>query len=1029
MNLSHKLTFSIFSTLLVAAFVVAPTAMAQVTVEGYQVTTTADDTSDPKVTGKVVFTFTYSETLAPRPTLAHFTANDDVISQPDDTENPAQRDVLTASYTEDSGNTVTAAIGGTGKTVTLTLTGSTTTTPAIPAGLMLRGYSTDLSSGFSTDMENQTALELVDGYIGGKTYVVYVRGTSAADVVTPLPHLPTVISGETPSANSQILRTIFAGENSNSNVAIPNLESFFFEGGGTIDLNVMGTGRDSRQLVINEIMWAVDNRLVGEDDYTSQQWIEVYNPFTTPAPAPTFNFINNSGGLNPPAAIAEGTADRLTNIGSFINTWNVKGQNGTSTVVDATANPTVINGAMPMFQSMYRNDIRGGNEGSGGNASNWIASDTGRPYRAGFAGTPGAANTRASVPGTRPAPSAANPAMDKVLINEVYDAPGGNNMNDWLELRALKDTNLENWELSYVDGTDNDNNGVGDEHDICFFPKRTIKAGEIWLIVNKDPTESGIHLAAGNDVTIPEADNRSPGRGDAKYLVVSDFMIPSANNGDYLLVLRSRRDRNASRANLEDVVGTGTFEKRTRNLPTVQREPHTGNPGQIWETKIFPLNGQNPGDYHKDQANSLLENKWTFTPGVAWYRLGNNKGWLRDAGRHHGNRGGIGYDRAWSGDAHAAGTPGYPNDAYKEFAAAAADNVYISEIMYAHDGTAQAPPQWIELHNPSRTVSVNLANFRITIKNHDQTMDADGMMADWGGDAEGTFVLSGMSISPGQTVLIVSASARRDEVSIPDHRIFNIFRTKAAKDALGMKVRGDTIFNPYGFSITLNAKTKGDDGNYSQLADSVGNLADPESDRRGSRERFDPVRWTLPNGFNEDGQRVSIARRKNPVEGLSDGREMSSWILSSHDGRTDRIDIVYYGDDEDISTPGQTIGSPLPVELSFFRPTLENGKVTIQWTTESELDNAGFNILRSDTRDSEFTQVNEQMIQGKGTTAERSTYKWVDTTAKPGAVYYYQIEDVSFAGEYNTLATTKLKGLISAKGKLTTQWGDLKNLR
>ena len=130
-----------------------------------------------------------------------------------------------------------------------------------------------------------------------------------------------------------------------------------------------------------------------------------------------------------------------------------------------------------------------------------------------------------------------------------------------------------------------------------------------------------------------------------------------------------------------------------------------------------------------------------------------------------------------------------------------------------------------------------------------------------------------------------------------------------------------------------------------------------------------------------------------------------------------------------LATPGHTTLTPLPVELSFFRPTLENGKVTIQWTTESELDNAGFNILRSETRNGEFTQVNEQMIQGNGTTAERTTYKWVDTTAKPGAVYYYQIEDVSFAGEHNTLATTKLKGLISAKGKLTTQWGELKNLR
>jgi hypothetical protein len=112
--------------------------------------------------------------------------------------------------------------------------------------------------------------------------------------------------------------------------------------------------------------------------------------------------------------------------------------------------------------------------------------------------------------------------------------------------------------------------------------------------------------------------------------------------------------------------------------------------------------------------------------------------------------------------------------------------------------------------------------------------------------------------------------------------------------------------------------------------------------------------------------------------------------------------------------------------LSFFRPTLQDGKVTIRWTTESELDNAGFNIYRSETRNGEYKQVNTDLIQGAGTTGEKTTYNWVDPTAKPGVVYYYQIEDVSFAGERQALAITKLKGLISAKDKLTTTWSELK---
>ena len=66
------------------------------------------------------------------------------------------------------------------------------------------------------------------------------------------------------------------------------------------------------------------------------------------------------------------------------------------------------------------------------------------------------------------------------------------------------------------------------------------------------------------------------------------------------------------------------------------------------------------------------------------------------------------------------------------------------------------------------------------------------------------------------------------------------------------------------------------------------------------------------------------------------------------------------------------------------------------------------------------------MIQGIGTTGERNEYTWTDTTAKPNTVYYYQIEDVSHAGERNRLATVRLRGFVSARGKFTTRWADLK---
>ena len=118
--------------------------------------------------------------------------------------------------------------------------------------------------------------------------------------------------------------------------------------------------------------------------------------------------------------------------------------------------------------------------------------------------------------------------------------------------------------------------------------------------------------------------------------------------------------------------------------------------------------------------------------------------------------------------------------------------------------------------------------------------------------------------------------------------------------------------------------------------------------------------------------------------------------------------------------------TPLPVTLSRFRADRIETGVILKWTTESEIDNAGFNILRSETKDGIFKVVNSKLIQGAGTTGKRNEYIWTDTTTKPNTVYYYQIEDVSHAGVREQLATVRLRGLVSARGKLTTIWADLK---
>ena len=352
--------------------------------------------------------------------------------------------------------------------------------------------------------------------------------------------------------------------------------------------------------------------------------------------------------------------------------------------------------------------------------------------------------------------------------------------------------------------------------------------------------------------------------------------------------------------------------------------------------------------------------------------------------------------------------------------------VTISEIMFATDEGVNEI-QWIEIFNSSDTETVALdadAGWELIIENYDDpewtTMSRFGTI---------NFKNKGdvKNIPPRQTVLIVSARGRNSDTNhFASTRVFSIYTELALE--FGMNSRRDAFLHPTkGFHIQLV------DGK-NETADRVGNLD-------GRTRTSDKPTWQLPDGWTEDGNRTSIIRRYREYNRrnqqysnkgiVHDGTRKDAWIPAAGTKfsylRKKKIG-TWYGISSDYGSPGIHAGGALPVQLSHFRPErTEAGAVIIRWTTESEVDNAGFNILRSQTRTSGFKAVNPHLIQGAGTTAERSTYTWWDTTAAPNVVYYYQIEDVSFAGERQTLATSRLKGTPSANGKLTTRWAGLKS--
>jgi len=116
----------------------------------------------------------------------------------------------------------------------------------------------------------------------------------------------------------------------------------------------------------------------------------------------------------------------------------------------------------------------------------------------------------------------------------------------------------------------------------------------------------------------------------------------------------------------------------------------------------------------------------------------------------------------------------------------------------------------------------------------------------------------------------------------------------------------------------------------------------------------------------------------------------------------------------------------LPVELSAFTATRMPDGVSIRWRTESETNNLGFNIYRSETPNGKFEKINAVLIKGAGTDATPRDYQFVDEKIEPGKVYYYYIEDVDLSGNTDKSHLIKV-GTSTPKGKLITRWGQLKS--
>ncbi len=821
-------------------------------------------------------------------------------------------------------------------------------------------------------------------------------------------------------------------------------------GSGVFDLALR-----KHDLVISEIMWALDVDGNPATDNDRRQWIEIYNtmerdtlPIVRSAdgvlklrfvpfahPEKPGDFIPASAGIgfdgvpahpveNP--AVAHVILDSVSNL-QFVR-WEVPGENGNTTppragfVNDPPLKPLV---------SMYRNldyvKIKGTHnidatenrkkqlEGvpDGALPGSWKATPAlGRRNTASglYVGTPGAEHvpdlvfmgvTKTSI------------ASDTVVINEVRNDSSPANV-DWVELynNGTDPVDLHGWELSVISGDSGEKTDkmlVGKEDgqtDEYRFPKGAdwkLQPGAYLLIVNRHP----VHTPLANGVNVDEviAGKEVKAGASHQYIVREKLDLPNAN---ITLLLRNNLEKNSHHKGdnkkwqtnlahseaIQDYAGTVSIEVKTNEYNTLVW------PFRGW-TKTAGTDGKDGEGIPNNSTNALARTRYQA-----------NDGHHKDAWANVGHKGGVGYDRGVDLKL-SPGTPGYANDSErnalvddKATADATDDVLYTGEISISEVMSDAGPRwnliQWIELYNSSMTETVNLKDWELQIRN--ATDDVESYV-------DSGFTFNDAYILPNQTILLVSGSGTND---VSPNRVYNLYQHHRRE--LGLTNRRSVLLSPAGFYLKLVDKN-GD------VVDEVGNVMLDGAERN--------VVWELP--MRNPDYRQSLVRQygsrelyDGSADPADDGTMMTSWRQSDLAG----AGISFYGHRDDASTPGYRLGGPLPVSLSKFRPVRnqETGQVDITWITESELNNAGFNILRSEAKNGEFQVINVKgIIAGHGTMSEQHVYKFTDTTAKPNVVYYYQIEDVSLNGHRTPLTTTRLKGHVGGDGKLITRWGELKS--
>ena len=97
------------------------------------------------------------------------------------------------------------------------------------------------------------------------------------------------------------------------------------------------------------------------------------------------------------------------------------------------------------------------------------------------------------------------------------------------------------------------------------------------------------------------------------------------------------------------------------------------------------------------------------------------------------------------------------------------------------------------------------------------------------------------------------------------------------------------------------------------------------------------------------------------------------------------------------------------IAITLSLVNFNQASILVEWSTASELETIGFNVLRGENPDGPFVQINEAVIPATDQSLIGGEYSFSDPSAERGITYYYLLEDIASDGSHTKHGPLEIK--------------------